>query len=303
MTVKRGRLSADDHRYIEAECENQTADAIAATLNRSLDSIKPLYKKALAKKKRGTYGAKEVKPEDLVSPEEQEKFVIRTELRNSEAWKRLDHEFTPEELKYFEERYVEMLSQFKGDVLATENVQIMQVIRFEILQSRNLYQRREINTDIDNLKTIQRSLSQQYPDPKKMTTEVREQLMKLETAINVARGNEAAKSTEYAKLQERHDKLTQSLKGTRDQRLEKIEKEGIDFVSILKQLSKKDIQDREGRHNELMKLGTQKEYERLGRPHKFQDGNIDSPILSVDTVDLPPLETDETYESEENDAV
>lgn len=296
MTIKRGRMSSSDLRYIEAECEHQTADAIAAVLNRSIDLIKPLYKKALAKKKRGTFGAKEVKPEDLVSPEEEEKFVIRTELRNSEAWKRLDHEFTPEELKYFEERYVEMLAQFKGDVLATENVQIMQVIRFEILMSRNLYQRREINTDIDNLKSLQKALSDSNPDPKKMTDAVRKNVMELETSINVARGNEAAKSNEYAKLQERHDKLTQSLKGTRDQRLDKIEKEGIDFVSVLRDLMKKDVQDREGRHNELMKLGTQKEYDRLGRPHKFQDGTIDSPILSVDTVDLPPLENETELE-------
>jgi hypothetical protein len=113
-----------------------------------------------------------------------------------------------------------------------------------------------------------------------------------------ARSSEKFLTTEYAKLQERHADLMKQLKTTRDQRIKQIEGDNKNgFLSVIKELERRDQQEREGRQIELVKLAGKKEYVRLGRPQTFADGNADNPILSADTVDLgredePGVESD-----------
>ncbi len=108
----------------------------------------------------------------------------------------------------------------------------------------------------------------------------------LDAQLVSARAAEQSKTQDYVKLQERYDQLMKSLKATRDQRVKDAESGKETFLGLIKMLQQRDIQEKEGRQMGLMQLAAAKEYNNLGQLHKYEDGNIDRPILSADTVDL-----------------
>ena len=84
--------------------------------------------------------------------------------------------------------------------------------------------------------------------------------LSLETQLNASRSAESSRTSEYVKLQERQDALMKSLKSTRDQRIKELEKSDMNFISVIKSLTNRDVQEREGRQMELMKMAGKKEY-------------------------------------------
>ncbi len=278
--AKRGRLSPDDIAYINDNCLLQTTKEIAHALNRTPEGI------AKYLKDNRLTGA--VIPVEDPS-EEKTPHTIQKQLRGTEAWKQLKQEFNNDELVFFDEKYVEMMAQFK-DVLATERTQIFQAIKFELLMSRNLIARREALTNIDEAEEKARQYIRDRGGASHLNQADSDYLLALQTQIVSLQHEEQSKTTEYTKLQERHDKLMESLKATRDKRLDRIESQKVDFLGVIKYLQDGDIQRVEGRQMELMKLAGQQEKISLGRPIKYDDGNMDNPILCCDTVDLEPEE-------------
>jgi hypothetical protein len=225
-----------------------------------------------------------------MTPADPDRHIIKAELRTSEAWRNLRNEFTADELKYFEESYIKLMSQFKGDVLASEETQIFQAVKFELLMNRNLRERKTAREDIDSLQLRQKLILEKAQNANGISDGDREYLLNLETQLNIAKQAEQSRTNEFVKLQERHASLLKDLKSTRDQRVKQIESSKVSFLGVVRNLMDRDQQEREGRALELTKLAGQREYTRLGRPHKFDDGTEDSPILSADTVNLGPEE-------------
>lgn len=276
---KRGRLSNDEMAYIRANAYARPLEDIVAALNRSPEVVSKFIKD-------------HVPPPKAVTPaevEQAERVTIRQDLKNSEAWKALKDEFFPEELTFFEEQYLKMMTQMSRDqVLSTEETQVFQSVKYEVLMSRNLRQRKQALLDIARMEDMQRSFLDQFGgDPKQMNDSQREQVLQMESQLNIARQAEKNLTGEYAKLQERHADLLKQLKTTRDQRVKQIEGENkLGFLHVIKELSRRDQQELQGRQMELFKLAGQAEYRRLGHPVPYEDGNEDNPILSADTVDL-----------------
>ncbi len=214
-----------------------------------------------------------------------DKAVVRQELRNSVAWATLKDEFDPDELKHFEESFVKMVSQMRGDVTATEEVQIFHSAKYEILMSRNLKERQKLRKDIGNLENIHSTFLLQFNgNASQMSDDQRRLANDLETQLNLVRQMEQGRTAEYVKLQSQHADLMKSLKTTRDQRVKEVEDTRKSFIDVIKDLAKRDVQLRSGRHIELMNLAGQVSYDKLGQPIAYDDGNEDSPILSADTV-------------------
>jgi hypothetical protein len=283
MPAKRGRLSNEERQFVLANAGSLTPEQIAAKLSRAVDGIAEYIRLHYVAPKVATAAPKE--------QERSDRIVIRQELRQTESWKRLKNEFILEELRYFEESYVKLMSQFKGDVLASEETQIFQVIKFEILMSRNLVARQKALTDIQRLEKTQEDFLSKFEGNAMLMEETdRDYVLGLETQLQSAKAAEQSRTTEYVKLQERHDAIMKNLKATRDQRVKQIESSKVNWLGVIKALQDKEIQDREGRQIEMVRIAADSEYLRLGRPHAYEDGNEDSPILSSDTVDLGPEE-------------
>jgi hypothetical protein len=283
---KRGRLGKDEKAYIAINAPKKSAVEIAQVLDRTVETVTEFIRLNV-----------KLPATTPVEVEDAEKVTIRQELRNSEAWKNLKMEFLTEELKYFEEGYVKLMAQFRGDVWASEETQIFQAIKFEILMSRNLQERKRALQDIARLQKMQESFLDQFGgDPNAMTDDQKAFAMQLESQLSISRGAEQSKTTEYVKLQEKHADLMKGLKAVREQRVKDIEKSKVYYLDIVKELMERDVQDREARQRELLRLSGEMEHRKLGRPVKYEDGNEDSPILSCDTVDLGPEETSDEEE-------
>lgn len=281
---KRGRLSKDEQSYIVAAAKaGDTPEAIASHLDRPYETVLDYIK----------LNVRAARPQPKpAAPAADEVYEIRAGLRDSERWKRLKLELSAEELRFFEEEFVKLMTQFRAEgVLATEEAQLFDLIRLDVLKSRNMVERRRaLDAVAECEKKQQRILAPAKGDPRRLDEEQRSELLRLETLANSARKDESDLNNDYVKLQDRYVKLMESLKGTRDQRVKEIENAKVNFLGVIKMLQDREAQEREGRQMALMGMAGQKEYERLGRPHRYEDGLEDSPILSCDTVDLGPGE-------------
>jgi hypothetical protein len=206
-------------------------------------------------------------------------------LKASEAWKRLQRELTPDELRFFAEEYAILLDQFRGDVLPTERMQIFDCIKLEILKSRNLVERRRAREDIVKLQQLLQDLFGRFASVADMSAEDRDMARSLEEQVQAARAAEQSRTSEYTKLQERLDALMKTLKGTRDQRIKEVTSDKETILGLFKKLQQKEIQEKEGRQAALMRLAVEKEKKRMGERRTYLDGQLDRPLLSPETVE------------------
>lgn len=284
-TTRRGRMSHKDMEYIRSHAGTMSAEAIGDVIKKTPEMVQQYIDSWLPPSK--------VKEE--VSVDEEERWTIKKELRSSQMWKNLAKEFDSDEMLFFEETYIKLMSQFRGDVLATEESDIFHVAKYEILMHRNLAERKRGQTDKDRLEKKQRDLFMSVKsvhdldeDQMKIVDAVEKQISSLEAGL-------ASKTNEYVKLQKCRDDLLTRLKATRGQRIKEIESSKISFLGLIKELQSKDLQEREGREAALMKLAGEREYDRLGHALQYEDGNWDNPILSADTVDFGPLEDKQDF--------
>lgn len=296
--MKKGRFSLDEQNFIRANADKMDVNQLGEKMDRAPDSIakwiaENLKVQAIGATLAPSPNTTTAQPESRLA----ERVEINRELRNSASWASLQLEFTEDELVLFNEKYVSYVAQFKqsGEVMATEEVQIFQAIKFELLMRRNLVGRKEALQSIKTLETIMADfLAKKCPGGSRagMTDADRDRILVMETQINEARAEEKAFTGEFTKLQERHDKIMTALKATRDQRLTKIEDKKINFLDVIRELQRRDVQETEGRQIELMRLAGENELMRLGQPIKYEDGNEDSPILCAETVNLGREEED-----------
>jgi hypothetical protein len=200
-------------------------------------------------------------------------------LRSSKAWKQLKQEMDEEELEYFEEQYVKYMAQFREDVLVTEETQIFLVIKFEIMMHRNAKSKRNSGKEIAKLIRMQEEYMRRFPDMQGMSESDREYVLGLETQIQAAKSSEQARSTEFIKLEEKHQGLLKDLKATRDQRITRIESSKETYLAIIKKLQNEEERDLVGGTMETMKIATKKEEKKLTSVHTFDDGSQDLPVL------------------------
>ena len=213
-----------------------------------------------------------------------ETIEIKHKLRRSKAWDQLRDEFNGSEIEFFEEKYTQYISQFKDDVLVTEETQIFILIKLEIMMHRNSKAKKSSASEITRLIGIRDKFIDKFPEYNDMTQADRDYVVQLDTQIQAQKSAEAARSGEFIKLEEKHQALLKDLKATRDQRVSRVESSRESFIGIIKKLQTDDEREATGRHMELMRKVSEREKQRLGRAHTFVDGNEDLPILNAETI-------------------
>jgi hypothetical protein len=280
MMAKQGRLSAKEKEDIKKLSERYTAEEIAVRLNRLPETIVAWQKENL--------------PPMKGAPAPAAPATIKKDLKSTMAWKQLQSQFTEDEILYFEERFVDLMSQFKDDVWATEQTQMFLLIKIEILMDRNLKQRQRAIIDIEKYERKMVKFNE-LPAHTRSPDEQGEILI-LETMIASAKAAEQSKTGEFVKLEEKHQGLLRDLKSTRDQRLSKVENSKDTFLKIIKDMHDNPGKyEQEGRLMVMQERVSNKETIRLGTPHLFGDGLTDQPLLTDETVEM----ADANVESEE----
>lgn len=280
--LARGPLSQSEKDFIEANAETMDPQTIADKIRRTKDVV---LKRLTALKAPHL----DRTPAGVRARDNDEQAIARQELRQSVAWSLLSSEFTVEELRLFEERYVALKSQFKEDVLASEESQLFKAIKAEIMMHRNLVQQKQAQEDIQTWER-KRSAWEVTHEGHNPSEEEQQKYLNIEQFL---RGSYAAKQSltnEYIKLDQSHQDCLKSLKSTREQRISRVESSKLSFLDLIRQITDSENAAAEGRMMELAKKSTEKERLRLGAEHRYGDDTIDRPLLNADTVGI---ETDD----------
>lgn len=259
--MKKGRLSKEEIRFISNSLNSLTVDDIAKKLDRDVESIDSFVKRKL---KHG------------LSIEEEVAF----ELEDRPYWKELEGQFTFEELELFKYHWTRIIAQFKDDVFPTEELQVVDVIKLEILMNRCLKSNKD---NINEMSVLEKMIR----DERALDKDQRDQdyLMNLERQMAALRASQESLNRDYRELQTKKAAMLREMKGTREQRIKRLEDSKQSFTAWIASL----MQDPEklkryGIEMEKMRMAMKKEEERLSAFHKYEDGQIDQPFLTPNTI-------------------
>jgi hypothetical protein len=261
--MKKGRFSKEDVEFIEANAEVLSPESIAETLDRDPKSI------------REWIGAK-----IGFSPKQKKEAVAANELKEKPYYRELIQQFSADELEMFEFHFKKMWSQFKDDVFHTEEMQIIDTIKLELLMNRILKSQQETTTQVKNYERLVQE--EKVVDKDQRDTDY---IMNLERQMAIMRASQETLSKDYKDLQGRKATMLKDLKGTREQRIKAIEDSKQTFAALVKQIATDEaFRTKIGIDMEKMRISMEKEKERLSEYHTFKDGKIDQPFLTPETV-------------------
>lgn len=263
---KRGQLSLDEEKFITENAGSMSLDDIAQALNRS---TAPVQRYIVEQNLDVTDDVKKT-----------DKYLIKR-LHNKPFWIEIVRQFDEEsgELKYFEDTWVGLMKQFREDVLPAEELQIKQFITIDILINRSMKERKRHITDTEKL---QKLVDEQYAKPE--TERDIPKLANLETQLGFARNSIANYTNEFTKLLNEQQKISKDLKATREQRIKRIEDGKSSWVGLIRMLEDEAIREKEGREMEILNLATNKAKEKLFDYHTFEDGTLDRPFLTPESI-------------------
>jgi hypothetical protein len=264
ITRAKGRLSKSEWDYIEKNSNRMTADQMAKNMNRDIEPVR-LYLQKIGKtnNKKAAF-------------EVQAEYDIKTRL----CWKELKTQFSEQELEMFLYHWKQIIAQFRRDVLATEELQIIDTIKLEILMNRALREQQETITSIRLFEEMVQDL-ESVP----VADRDKEQYFSLQRQVASLRSAKEALSRDYKELQTKKSAMFKDLKATREQRVQKLESNKVTFAGLVtKLLQDPDFYEEQGRQMELARMATQAVKEEFGSYHRFADGEIDRILLSSDSV-------------------
>ena len=260
--MKKGRFSTEDMQFIEANAEVLSPEEIASQLDRDPESIRVWIKKNVG-----------------FSPKQKKEAAVANELKSKPYYRELSNQFSPEELEMFEFHFKKMWSQFKDDVFHTEEMQIIDTIKLEILMNRILKSQRENQEEIALAERLVREEKSRDKDQRDM-----ELIVNLERQVAVLRASMETLSKDYKDLQARKATMLKDLKGTREQRVKAIEDSKLTFASLVKKIATDpQFRNKIGVDMEKMRLAMEKEKERLSEYTQYDDGQVDQPFLTPET--------------------
>jgi hypothetical protein len=259
--MKKGRISKEEERIIGRLVNSATIEDIAKQLDRDTESVDSFVKR---KFKVG------LSPEDMAA----------YSLEDRPYWIELKAQFTYEELELFKYHWSRIISQFNDDVLPTEEFQVVDVIKLEILMNRCLKGNKE---NIEQINTYDKMIQDERSRDKDQQD--MDYIINLERQVASLRASQESLNRDYRELQTKKATILREIKGTREQRIKRLEDSKQSFTSwVTSMMQDPELMKRYGIEMEKMRLAMKKEEERLSAFHKYEDGQVDQPFLTPDTV-------------------
>lgn len=261
--MRKGRFSKTEISFITENHDSLSHQEIAQELNRDPESIKNFIKSKLGE-----------------SIEDKKRIQALYDLKNRPYWKDLQQQFNEHELEMLLYHWGRIIGQFRDDVLPTEELQVLDAIKLEVLMNRALKNQQTNMEDIvrfEELITEEKGRPIEYQD--------RDFIFNLERQIAVARAAQEALGRDYKDLQVKKSSMLKDLKATREQRVKRLEDSKKTFISWVQNLmTNADVRQEIGIEMEKMRLSVNKEKERLSEWHQYEDKLVDQPFLTPDTV-------------------
>ena len=259
--MRKGRISKEEERFISRNAESMTVEDIAKALDRDTDSVEQFMKRKL---KHG------------LSLEEEAAFS----LEDRPYWIELQSQFTSDELELFKYHWSRIIAQFKDDVFPTEELQVIDVIKLELLMNRCLKGNKDNIQQISTYETMVKDERSKNKDDQDL-----DYIINLERQIASLRASQESLNRDYRELQTKKASMLREMKGTREQRIKRLEDSKQSFISwVANMMQDPETMKQYGIEMEKMKMAMLKEKERLSAFHKYEDGLVDQPFLTPDTV-------------------
>ena len=263
MARKHGRLNAEEVDFINDNKNRLTPAQIALQLNRRPGVISDWIAK------NGGIS----KPQKIMA---EAKFELKTKPYYSE----LQKQFTNEELKTFEHHYIQLYNQFKEDVFYTEEIQIIDICKNEILCNRNLRNQSECR---DQIESIEYDIQIHKRGPRDLWDI--DYLDSMNRQLATLRASTQNMSVEYKELMARKSALLKEVKGTRDQLRKNMEDTKQTFGALLTRLnSDYEYRKNVGLDMEKYRIAMEAERERLSKKIVYEDGVQDRPLLNSESI-------------------
>lgn len=262
MSRKRGKLSNEEMAYIEQNCFDLSLQEMADFLNRSIDPVKRYIDK------------KNLKARDLTDDEH-----LLSTLRARYYHAELSKQMSEHEIIFFEQNWIDFFKQFNEDVTHTEEMQILEVIRTEVLINRSMEDRQEI---MENIETLNGLIDQEMSKPKDMQDT--QALAMFQTQLGAMIGSKSSYINEHEKLLTKKERYLKDLKGTREQRKRVADDAKTNFSMWMRQLDELETREAEGFDMAVQAIAAEKARKRLSDFHEYEDGEVDQPLLNSDTV-------------------
>lgn len=262
--MKTGRLGKEEWEFIDKNADTLTPEQMASKLGRTLESIEK-YLMKIGK-----------------SVDRREAFATQAEydIKGRPYWGELKLQFSEKELELFLYHWKQIVAQFKKDVLPTEELQIVDTIKLEVLMNRALREQQESTVRIHELDLEIEAEKRKSPEDQD-----REYIFNLERQIASFRAAKDGLSREFKDLQTKKSALFKDMKATRAERIDKIESNKETFSSLVHKILKDpEFFEQEGKALEKMRMAVEGERVRLSALHKYDDGMLDYPLLSAETM-------------------
>lgn len=265
---KRGQLSLDEEKFIRDNINKLTIDQISDSINRNVAPVKRYIQENRL-----------LEDQEAINDEE----YLKSKLRSKTFWNEIKKQFDNDtgELEYFENVWINLIRQFREDVLPAEELQIKQFITIDILINRSMKERKR---HIAETERLQQQVDAEYNKPEDQRDIPR--LSNLETQLSFARNSIANYTNEYTKLLNEQQKISKDLKATREQRIKRIEDGKSSWVGLIRMLEDEEIREKEGREMEIISLAADKAKKQLYEYHNFADQTVDRPFLTPESVSL-----------------
>ena len=261
--MKKGRFTKTEQEFIRNNHREMSNLDIATHLDRDPISIQSYIKEKICN---NTLDDREIE--------------ALHDLQSRPFWKDLQKQFSEEELQSLLYHWSRIITQFRDDVLPTEELQIIDAIKLEILMNRALIGQqtnmRNIS-DYEEMVTVEKNKSLEIQD--------KDYIYNLERQIAVSRAAQESLTREYKDLQTKKASMLKDLKATREQRIKRLEDSKQTFIGWVRNLmSNPDTRRELGIEMEKMRLAMKEEEKRLSNYHQYEDGGVDQPFLTPDTV-------------------
>lgn len=260
---KRGALSTEEMNFISENMNDMSYKQMASVLNRNIPPIK-----------------KYAETHELKSRDVEVYGDFLPVLRKKYYYTELKKQMTNAELKYFEYQWCDYMRQFNRDVNHSEEMQILEMIRTEILINRGMEDRKNVNDQIDDMEAlIEEELDKEKDDRDK------DMIAMLKQQVGSLMGSKSAYTNEHKNLLDKKEKMMRDLKATRDQRKKNAEDAKTNFSLYLKQIIEDERLQKEMEFEmEMQRIAADKAKVRLSEYHTYADNVLDQPILTSETM-------------------
>lgn len=261
--MKTGRFNVSEINFIHQNHDKMTVDKMSARLDRDPTSVHAFIKKNIG-----------------LTDTDKKEIAGGNELKSRPYYKELQLQFSSTELELFDFHFKKMWVQFKDDVFHTEEMQIIDTIKLEILMNRIL---RGQQYNMDQIDVLQREIDRE----KKLdlTMQDRDFIINNERQISMLRASQEALSRDFKDLQTKKASSLKELKGTRADRIKSIEDSKQTFATLIAALTTNPILRKDiGIEMEKMRLAMYKEARKLSQDITYVDGTIDKPLLTSESV-------------------